>query len=368
MIRRDALATLLASAAWGAHAADLLDLPALPSRHASRALMLGVARAGTDIVAVGERGIILFSYDGGVNWTQAQVPVSVTLTAVHFPTATQGFAVGHDGVILATSDAGRHWTLQFDGKRANAQVLAAAQGRVTLARETHDEAALKEAQAELDDAQAAQQAGASRPLLSVWFRYEREGFAVGSYGQIFRTDDGGKTWAFVGGLPNPDKLHYNAIGATPGGSLVIAGEAGRVYRSANKGATWTLLETGYKGHLYGVLGVPSATRSGAESLLAFGFGGHVFRLDDEARGWEQRVSGARKSLVAGAVRGATVVLACQDGGLVTSRDGGATFQYLPGDAPLPLAGLAIVALNQIAVLGVGGARIVSPELQKRALL
>ena len=367
MERRQALAALFGAAVGPVYAADLLALPALPSRRASRSLMLGVARAGNDIVAVGERGIILYSTDGGVNWTQAKVPVSVTLTAVHFPTATHGFAVGHDGAILASRDAGRSWELQFDGKRANALVLAAAEKRVAQARDVKDEAALKEAEIELDDAMAATKAGASRPLLSVWFRFEREGFAVGSYGQIFRTGDAGKTWEYVGGLPNPDKLHYNNIAATPGGTLVIAGEAGRVYRSTNKGATWTRLDTGYKGHLYGVVGVPSGARGG-ETLLAFGFGGHVFRLDEDGRGWEPRVSGARKSLVAGAARGNTVVLACQDGGLVVSRDGGATLQYLPGDAPLPLSGLAIVALNQIAVAGFGGARVISSDLQKKALL
>ena len=366
MDRRLALAALLASANAAAHAADLLAMPALASRRASKALMLGVTRAGNDIVAVGERGVILYSVDGGVNWHQAQVPVAVTLTAVHFPTATHGFAVGHDGVILASTDGGRQWQLQFDGKRANALVVAAAERRLAQQRNEKDEAGLKEAELELEDALAAAKAGPSRPLLGVWFRYEREGFAVGSYGQIFRTADAGKTWDYVPGMPNPERLHYNSIAATPGGSLVIAGEAGTVYRSSNKGASWTRLDTGYKGHLYGVVGVPSAGR-GAETLLAFGFGGNVFRLAEDGKGWERPASNARKSLVGGAARGSTVVLACQDGGLVTSRDGGQSFQYIPGDAPLPLAGLALVALNQIAVAGYGGARVISPELQKRAL-
>ncbi|HSH90264.1 MAG TPA: YCF48-related protein [Ramlibacter sp.] len=366
MDRRHAIAVLLASAA-NAHAADLLALPSLPSRRAARALMLGIARAGNDIVAVGERGIVLYSTDGGTNWHQATVPVSVTLTAVHFPTPTHGFAVGHDGVILASRDGGRKWELQYDGKRANELVLASAERRLAQARDVKDEAARKEAEIELDDARAAVRAGASRPLLSVWFRYEREGYAVGSYGQIFRTTDAGKTWEYVSAVPNPDRLHYNAITQTPGGTLVIAGEAGRVYRSSNKGASWQRLDTGYKGHLYGVLGVPTAGRAG-ETLLAFGFGGNVFRLGEDGRSWERPASGARKSLVGGAVRGATVVLACQDGGLVISRDGGMTMHYLPGDAPLPLSGIALVALNQIAVAGFGGARVVSSELQKRVLL
>ena len=52
------------------------------------------------------------------------MPVSADLTALHFANAQQGWAVGHEGVVLHTPDGGASWTLQLDGRRANALVLA----------------------------------------------------------------------------------------------------------------------------------------------------------------------------------------------------------------------------------------------------
>ncbi len=100
--------------------------PALITPLASHVVLLGIARAGSRHVAVGERGIIVLSDDDGRSWRQAVVPVSVTLTAVTFPTAAQGWAVGHSGAILHSDDGGTHWTKQLDGFRAAQLALAAA--------------------------------------------------------------------------------------------------------------------------------------------------------------------------------------------------------------------------------------------------
>jgi len=121
--------TLLAITGWGlalglglaAAAAepgwrDVLDTPAIQSARAPRTLFNGLARAGDRIVAAGQRGQILFSDDGGRNWTQAAVPLAADLVAVSFPTAKQGWAVGHGGVILHSADGGATWTRQFDGR------------------------------------------------------------------------------------------------------------------------------------------------------------------------------------------------------------------------------------------------------------
>jgi len=56
-----------APAAWPAPPA-VLEQPALVSPKALGAVMLAVARAGDRLVAVGERGTILLSDDGGRHW------------------------------------------------------------------------------------------------------------------------------------------------------------------------------------------------------------------------------------------------------------------------------------------------------------
>ncbi|WP_295719731.1 YCF48-related protein, partial [uncultured Halovibrio sp.] len=97
---------------------DVLEVPALETDLAAESLLLDVEYAGERLVAVGERGHIVYSDNGGESWTQAEVPVSTTLTGVDFPEGNteEGWAVGHSGVILHTSDGGETWNNQFDGR------------------------------------------------------------------------------------------------------------------------------------------------------------------------------------------------------------------------------------------------------------
>lgn len=58
---------------------------ALIANQANQAVLLGAAVTDSNrLVAVGERGVVLLSDDGGAHWRQGVVPVSITLTAVRF--------------------------------------------------------------------------------------------------------------------------------------------------------------------------------------------------------------------------------------------------------------------------------------------
>jgi len=349
---------------------DPLETPAPRSDKASTALLLDVAAADSRLVAVGEHGIIVYSDDEGKNWRQADVPVSVTLTAVQFINARSGWTVGHDGVVLSSVDAGQTWQKRFDGNQANRLILAEAEKNAVDAHRAADgsigaskAAALKlrqDADNALADAQAGAKFGPSRPLLGVAFKDEREGFVVGAYGQIFHTADGGDHWeSLVGRMQNPDGLHFNAIAQTPGGSLVIAGEGGKVYRSRDGGIHWQALTSGYAGQLYGVLGISDA--GGKESLEAFGFGGHVMLSVDDGKTWQQLPPVISKNLVRGVqLAGGSIVLAAQDGSLLRSEDRGNRYsKTLPGNGS-EIAGMALLkGAEQVAVSGVGGVRILS---------
>ena len=107
-------------------AVDPLQRPALFALRASRAVTLAIVSAGRRSVAAGERGIVLWS-DDDKTWQQAKVPVSVTLTALSFPTPQQGWAVGHGGLVLHSADGGQNWARQLDGRAAAQIELKAAQ-------------------------------------------------------------------------------------------------------------------------------------------------------------------------------------------------------------------------------------------------
>ena len=103
-------AAVAAMAATGATEAwrDVLDTPAMKSPLAARSLLNGLARAGKRIVAVGQRGHIVYSDDAGKSWQQAEVPVSSDLVAVYFADRTGRLGRGPRWRRAAHADAGAH--------------------------------------------------------------------------------------------------------------------------------------------------------------------------------------------------------------------------------------------------------------------
>ena len=133
------LGALFSSTAFAQDPNDFNYLPAIPTEMAHEGLLLDVVRVGTRIVAVGERGYIVYSDDEGKTWAQSTVPVSQTLTAVTFGSDTTGWAVGHEGIILRTDDGGENWALQLTGYDASRQELVLGNRRLERARAAVEE-------------------------------------------------------------------------------------------------------------------------------------------------------------------------------------------------------------------------------------
>lgn len=357
-----------------AHAAlDLLKTPARASAMAPRSTMLAVTITGIRLVAAGERGLIIFSDDGGTNWQQASVPVSVTLTALHFASRDAGWATGHDGVILNTTDGGKTWRKQFDGNQANALINAELESAIAKRQEKtlkpdpakrgKPQAELESLQLQLEDAKAGAEFGPSRPLLALYFLNEHEGFAAGSFGQLFHTADGGRNWTSWGlRIDNPNGLHYNGIARLSDGSLMISGEAGKLRRSRDNGQTWETLDTGYAGHLYGTLAIP-----GTPVLLAHGFAGNVVRSPDGGKTWNALGRQIDKSLIAGGVlpNGAVLLLG-SNRQILISRDQGLHFELAKSPTGRPASGAYLPQAGPMAIAGAGGVAVlpISPLLAK----
>jgi photosystem II stability/assembly factor-like uncharacterized protein len=323
---------------------DVLDSPAVESELASKGLLQAVARAGNSLVAVGQRGHIVVSADGGKTWKQGKVPVSSDLTAVWFVGDKKGWAVGHDGVILATTDGGATWALQLDGRKANDIVLAAAE-KGAAAQPT------EAAKAVLAEAQRYKQQGPDKPFLDVWFADENNGYAVGAYNLIFRTRDGGKTWeSWFDRTENPKFFNLYAIRPV-GGTLYIAGEGGLVLKQDSAGERFQAAPTPYNGSFFGVADAKGAA-------VVFGLRGNVYRSDDGGKSWAKVDAGLIAAVVgAVATTKGDVLLADAGGRIVATADGGKTFQKVSVKNPVPVTGLAEAGEGSLALVGPRGVAV-----------
>lgn len=382
------LLLILAMAVTGlfspAYAIDLLELPAVQSGAASRTLLLDtVVRADDALVAVGQHGVIIVSKDNGQSWAQASVPASVALTGVDFPTPESGWAVGHDGLILHSNDGGKTWQKQLDGHELNEQIIIVAERIVEqvrgeldslLAQEEPDEFELEDAEFMLEEAEFMLEgamddtaAGPVRPLLDVWFKNEREGFAIGAYGMLVHTDDAGETWTLVSDrMDNAEAFHLNQIVPAPDGRIFIAGESGFVYRSSDGGETWDSLEPGYEGSFYGIVVAP--LKSGGYELLAHGLRGNLFSSIDQGETWEKLDSGTSVTLMSGVgLEDGTVVLANQGGSLLSRAAGADSFQPASGTDRKVVSGMAPMNDGNILLVGLGGIRVADAKGEPLAL-
>jgi photosystem II stability/assembly factor-like uncharacterized protein len=358
------LAFLLVSALGHAQqSGTLAPAPADPLKRtaevmplAEHSLILDIARSGKRIIAVGERGHVLYSDDEGNSWTQsAGVPLRSTLTAVA-AVGSDAWAVGHDGVILHSADAGETWGIQRRDPRGQPGEGIA------------------------DDIRQ------GAPFLDVLFTDASHGIAIGAYSLLLETTDGGRHWngARMQMLTNTDAAaadaamekeqqahtdndmqssvfsadelkigqesdpHLNGITRTGSGDYVIVGERGAIFRSTDGGRNWQRSQLPYDGSMFGIVGFEG------QHVLAFGLRGHVFESTDLGVTWNELPTGSELSLMGGA--------ALADGGaVVVGANGIVLYRARASDELKTYTESAAGVIAGVLPLGSDGALLIASE-------
>jgi photosystem II stability/assembly factor-like uncharacterized protein len=345
------LCTLLALVQGVARAGayvDVLDLPAKPSALAVRSPLIDIARAGERLVTVGQRGHILYSDDAGQHWLQAGVPLSSDLTAVFFPTASQGWAVGNDGVVLHSSDAGATWSKQLDGRQIG-ELLVRHYSALASAEPGNVQWPLLVA-----EGQRLVEQGADKPLLDVWFANDKVGYVVGVFNLILRTEDGGQSWTpFQDRTDNPQGFHLNAIAST-GDALYIAGEQGLLLKWNDHSQRFAAVPTPYQGSFFGVVGKP-------DEVLVYGLRGNVLRSTDGGQHWTALDSGLHVSITAALVDGHGQYHLFTQAGHALASQTGDRLQLMPHQDLPPVAGATLAANGSLVVVGSRGAQTLAAD-------
>ena len=175
-----------------------------------------------------------------------------------------------------------------------------------------------------------------RPLFAVHFFDAQHGVAVGLWSLVLTTDDGGKTWAPQTLAPpqGASKADANLLSlfVDAQGRVYATAERGLVLRSDDRGHTWTYLSTGYKGSFWSGAALADGT------LLVGGQRGSIYRSSDGGARWA-RVELDSKSSITGMAQGGGEVMAVGlDGLRALSTDGGLHFSVALRPDRLSLTG------------------------------
>jgi len=335
------LAAVLLTSGYGQAFQDPTQVAAAKSELMLLSPLTAVTTAGKRTIAVGQRGHIAVSDDGGQNWQQASVPVSSDLVAVSFVGDLHGWAVGHGGIVLHSQDGGLNWELQLEGKETARLILE-------YYSDKNRGGALENAQMFLGREEVLQSYGGTQPLMAVHFTDVKTGYVVGLFNRILKTVDGGKTWEpWQHRIDNPNELHFYSIGADAQ-ALYITGEQGMVWRLGNGAQRFVAIPTGYAGTLFGSV-------SDGRVLIAFGMRGSVYRSADLGATWQRVEVNTQAGITAGVyLETGQFVLGSLAGEVALSSDGGTTFESVGLKKTMPFFGLAALPGGNLTLVGATG--------------
>ncbi|MCX6247635.1 MAG: YCF48-related protein [Bacteroidetes bacterium] len=237
--------------------------------------------------AVGDLGTIIKTSNAGLTWSAISSGTTEILTSLYFPNATTGFAVGHSATILKTIDGGTTWTnvtpFGVEGNLASVYFTDAKRGYavggrtilipngaivLTLLLLTEDggttwgDASMGTGpltSVYCTDTNACYAVGGSLPerppysevfkmkvngdmttqisrsgygLNSVYFANANTGYAVGFYGTIMKTSNGGTDWTIQNsGTPS----HLSSVYFTDANTGYAVGDMGTILKTTNGG-------------------------------------------------------------------------------------------------------------------------------------
>jgi photosystem II stability/assembly factor-like uncharacterized protein len=290
---------------------DPLLIPAASASFGMRSQLVSVATAGTRLVAVGRRGVILTSSDSGITWSQVPSPVSSDLTSVRFSDATHGWITGHDALVLKSTDGGLTWQRKLDGASVLKllQDTYGAQGKApnpTIAQDVERAAA-----------QSATPGVLPYPLLDAWFSSADDGFVAGAFGLLLHTSDGGASW--TPWLERAENTRMNHIYSVSGSAdaLYLAGEQGFVRRLDSDGQRFGVVKVPYEGSFFGLY-------ASKDVLVAHGLRGNAFVSRDGGAQWSKVDTGVSTNIVAALpATDDSLVLVSQAGDVLAVPGGGA---------------------------------------------
>lgn len=191
-----------------------------------------------------------------------------------------------------------------------------------------------------------------RPLFAVHFFNAQQGVAVGLWSLVLTTDDGGITWSEQKLAPPPGskRADLNLMGLFSGGldTLYATAEHGQLLSSADRGKTWRYIDTDYSGTLW------SGAVLADGRLLVGGQRGTLMYGSALGQNWQRVPLESKGSVTAIVASGEQVMAVGLDGLVVHSTDGGHSFQEQRVAEGAPLTTVALTSDGGVALFSQRG--------------
>lgn len=242
--------------------------------------LFDLAFDGGQGIAVGAFGTVLASDDGGASWAPLAVPTKTPVLLGAAIRTGRCLAVGQLGTILAADDC-RQW-------RTVASV------------------------------------GNAR-LMAVALNSRGQAYAVGAFGTVLRSTDGGHAWQpvaidWTGIGEGGAEPHLYDVHVGDDGTVTIVGEFGVILRSTD-GMRWQVVHRGEQS-LFGFV------QAGGDSAYAVGQAGTVLASHDGGTSWRALDTGSGAILTGVWSDGHGRIVASGINTILRSEDGGASWRRI----------------------------------------
>jgi photosystem II stability/assembly factor-like uncharacterized protein len=256
---------------------DRLDVPAVLSGQVTRTLKLSVASHDNTVVAVGLRGEVSVSSNAGGSFSQSKVMLSSDLTTTRFTQDGSLWVLGHDAVLLRSDDLGQNWQRILDGRSTLTLLNDYYQ---QLSNNGDEEAAftLRDIKRTVDP--LATPDTLPYPFFDISINQQGEGFAVGAFGLLLKTKDGGQTWQpWMERADNAWAYHIYSV-QQHNDDVYLAGERGFLrHLNATKGI-FERIETPFDGTYFGLY-------VNDNIIQVYGLRGRVYSSNDGGDSWQE---------------------------------------------------------------------------------
>lgn len=197
----------------------------------------------TKVIAIGQKGKIIKSLDGGATWENVSTTTNYDLTKLSFPTNDIGYAIGR-GTLLKTEDGGDNWfelsiPESFFDYPTNVFFVDANNG-FAFGPSTGD--IFKTTNGGLNWTKYA--VAFSNDIQEGYFLNDQRGFVTAD-DRLLETLDGGATWQEVnldsGALGIDAFTNFVGLKFVDDNLGFLLGDEGQVIRTQDSGATWELI-------------------------------------------------------------------------------------------------------------------------------